>query len=133
MKQMARPLAGYLMLIILFGVSTGFRVFSHICLMSGERAVTAQEEMSDCCAKEFPAAPFTLRSNCCIEEAYFIKLDYTGSTQEVLSAKLPAETSPLIDLHPALAESVVLTGALLSLPPPRIATDRQATICVFRI
>jgi len=133
MNGMARPIAGYLLLFILFGVSSGFRVFSHICLMSGERGVTGQEEISDCCAKELPPAKTTLASNCCIEEAHFIKFDYTASTQEVLTAEMPAESASLPDLSALETTADAPVGVLVSLPPPRTANARLAYISVFRI
>lgn len=133
MKRIARPLAGYLMMFILFGVSTGFNLFTHICLMSGEQMVATQEETTDCCAKELPPVKTTVESNCCIEEVHFIKFDYTAAFQKYFEHE--AVTTPVMgNIVPAPETPVMHAQAsACNLPPPRTGNDLLAEISVFRI
>jgi len=121
------------LLLVLFATSSGFAVFSHLCLMSGDRDIATQEEATDCCASEPVPAEAVLSGDCCVEDVYFIKFDFTAKPQEsqlavyvVLTEIVFQETLLPIENNKALACAVYL-------PPPRDGNDRLAELSVFRI
>ncbi len=120
---------------ILFVASTGFTLFSHICLMDKKQTVSTQK-MDSCCAKEPITSSKTEglnSSNCCIDNSTYLKFDFTGATQK----SLEFSDIPLFILTFNYATESL--NASLSditfhdLPPPHSGRDILLDIQVFRI
>ncbi len=116
---------------MLFIASTGFTLFSHICLMDGEKRVSTQK-MEDCCAH--PDTKSTeLNANCCIDNSTFLKFDYSGFTQK------PFEITPLnftelvvmVEVEQTISTHVF--PASQDLPPPNSGRDILVNKQVFLI
>lgn len=133
MKRVANSILGYSMLLILFGLSTGFNLFTHICLMSGEAKTATTEMAMDCCGNPLPAAPVELEANCCIDEVYFVKFDFNGATERIFSSFVMANPAPVCAFAPEYKPVPELESVVIALPPPKIGNDKLADLSVFRI
>ena len=120
---------------ILFVASTGFTLFSHICLMEEKETITTQK-MPDCCAKE-PIATAEKEglnsSNCCIDNSTYLKFDFTGATQRGLEfSDLPLFIT--IFNSESVNISTTFTGYIFKdLPPPLSGRNILLNKQVFRI
>ena len=105
---------------ILFVASTGFTLFSHICLM-GETQMVSTQKMDDCCAKEpllETSAEGLNSSNCCIDNSTYLKFDFTGATQRSLEfSDVPLFTA-IINVEPENISTTFSGFIFKDLPPP---------------
>ena len=120
---------------ILFVASTGFTLFSHICLMEEKETITTQK-MADCCAKE----PITTTdteglnsSNCCIDNSTYLKFDFTGATQRVLEFSDAPHFITIFDSEPENFSTTYSGYIFKDLPPPLSGRNILLNKQVFRI
>lgn len=105
---------------ILFVASTGFTLFSHICLMEEKETVSTQKTES-CCAKEPIAVTDTEglnSSNCCIDNSTYLKFDFTGATQRVLEFSDVPQFITILNAEPVNISSTFTGFIFKDLPPP---------------
>lgn len=116
---------------MLFIASTGFTLFSHMCLMDGEKRISTQK-MDDCCSHPDTKSA-EINSNCCIDNSTFLKFDYSGFTQRNFDFT-PLDFTELVvnyDVEPLLSKNVF--PVFQNLPPPDSGKDILLNKQVFRI
>lgn len=115
-----KNLSIYLMTAILFVASTGFTLFSHICLMDEKETVSTQK-MADCCAKEPITSSDTEglnSSNCCIDNSTYLKFDFTGATQRALEFSDIPLFITIFNAEPENISTAFSGFIFKDLPPP---------------
>ena len=135
MKVVMKNLSIYLMTAILFVASTGFTLFSHICLMDEKQTVSAQK-MEDCCVKETlpdASAEGLNSSNCCIDNSTYLKFDFTGATQRVLEFSDIPLFITIINVEPENISTTFSGFIFKDLPPPLSGRNILLNKQVFRI
>lgn len=131
MKRL-RAIFGMMLLVLLFGITSGFNLFTHLCLMTGESGVAPVSMSMDCCGNQLPDAPVTLSMNCCIEKSQFIKFEYSGSVQNQVGYTDYADLDyPVIQIQDEIQADVVNLNSF-NLPPP-FPGDIRVMQCIYRI
>lgn len=133
MNRHFRLLASVLMLTTMLGISSGFTLINHMCLMSGEREMSMQESDMDCCAAEKPEADACIEADCCLEMVSFIKFDFSALMQHDLLIWHPAISAEAEAPTFLPAQVSLASGYEQNLPPPLLVSERLAGISVFRI
>ncbi len=122
-----------MMLAILFAVSSGFTLFSHVCFMGGAREISSKQIIS-CCSAETQTAASQLSSDCCNDDVRFIKFDFTSliSQHQAQQHILPADflISSVYNGNEELTSSILYYN---NLPPPKSGREILSSIKVFRI
>ncbi len=121
------------MMAILFVASTGFSVFTHICIMSGDEEVSVQE-IDSCCKMNEEPADVTIESDCCSGNSHFYKLDFTGIKERFQpppQSVVIAFYSQIISFKESLPGNTILTYN--DLQPPKTGRDILSYKQVFRI
>ncbi|HNV97957.1 MAG TPA: hypothetical protein PKL06_01230 [Chitinophagales bacterium] len=133
MKSQFRLIGVSLMLILLIGVTSGFTLMQHICLMACSNESTSSIEMDDCCGESKPDADRCIEQSCCTEQVSFVKFDYTAlAQQQAQFMSLPVDNLPLPLVLAKLSEQVV-SWQTTAHPPPLHTGEFLALVSVFRI
>ncbi len=133
MRSIVNKILAAWMVIVVFAVTTGFNLFSHICLMGGDHEISTTE-IASCCSLQPKASDFQLNTKCCDDEIQFIKLDFTTI---VTKFQAQSENLPLIAFYSDDLMDVVdehQTNLIYNnLPPPKSGREILTTNHVFRI
>lgn len=134
MKPVVRKISALLMVSVLFAVTTGFNLFSHICFMGeGEKQVSTSEIIS-CCSSTPVPTNYKISATCCDDDVSFIKLDITTvvAKQQFQQELLPVDiftTNEIFDSEISFSQDLIFD----QLPPPKSGRDILTTKRVFRI
>lgn len=118
---------------ILFVVSSGFTLFSHVCLMGGEKEISSRQ-IESCCSSEAPATESRLSADCCDDEVQFIKFDFISVTVQYQLNHQFVATDFVIDHF--VSDSEEINTSLLfyhNLPPPKTGREILSYNRAFRI
>lgn len=133
MLKAAKNITAGLMMAILFAVSSGFTLFSHVCLMGGNQEISSKEIVS-CCSDETQNTTTQLSSDCCNDHIQFIKFDFTSlTTQYQLQHQFISTDLISLSLNTGFEE---LNSSFLffnNLPPPKSGREILSSKQVFRI
>lgn len=120
------------MMAIMFVTSTGFTLFSHYCLMDGDRTISTTPEAS-CCEMESNEFGTVLTDNCCIEDSNFIKFDFQAPqfrvNTDILLPVLVIENFTLFEPVTEIAYTAFDKG----LPPPKSGREILSNIQLLLI
>lgn len=121
------------MLVTLTGVSTGFTLMQHICLMDCSPNSAVSEEVMDCCADSKPVSDVCVEQSCCSEELSFVKFDFSALTQQPSDfVALPVSMLPEISVS-AAQDTDDLSTCKTTHPPPLLTTEFLAYLSIYRI
>lgn len=133
MVHTVRKTISLFLVVSLFGTSLGFSVFSHICLLNGNKEISLRHRTSCCADAQTEHKDLTLMPVCCNDGLQWIKLSYAGFTQTSLHLFVFMQAIPanLNILSPLTENALYLAPA--DLPPPKTGRTLLAEQQIFLI
>lgn len=141
MKFIAKQIIASFLLLVLMVSTTGFSVFSHICLMNGNKTTQVSEPVSSCCEgtekheDETPAAVIN-NEDCCVDDVTYIKFTFEALRDNVQHSELffVAFDYPVLTFQDFANETFVADNKhAQNLPPPKPGRDILLQTDLLRI
>lgn len=131
MKIIAKQIIASFLLLVMLVSTTGFSVFSHICLMNGNKTTQVAEPVSSCCAAtekhEDEKAPIEIKNvECCVNDITYIKFNFDalrGNAQHPELFFVALDYPVLTFLDFANETFVADNKHAQNLPPPKPGRD----------
>ena len=120
------------MAVLVFLTSSGFAVYYHSCLMSGDREVR-MHQIASCCVHDPNPSPAEIDASCCYDNTGYLKIDFNAS-QDVHHPVQPVFCS-VVAIIPDAAKDLQFhsAGIYKDLPPPKDGRTLLAENNILRI
>lgn len=132
MNKVFKRFGAYVMMLVLFATSTGFTMFSHMCFMDGQQAVSASK-IDSCCPIDQVSDITSLTSDCCDDETNFYKLDYLASVQRSSDNDFVLLATFVFQAFFTSETSVVAITNYSPQPPPKSGREILSDIRTLQI
>ncbi|MFN0276018.1 MAG: HYC_CC_PP family protein [Chitinophagales bacterium] len=131
--------ASFLLLVLLVS-TTGFSVFSHMCLMNGNVSKDVTEQVSSCCEtsqtqKADDCHDNIVQATCCVNDITYIKFSFDALREDINTIELQAEHFELlsISMNSPVTENTFTKLFAINLPPPKPGRDILLQTDLLRI
>ena len=132
MKQVIIKAGSWVMTVLLVALTTGVTLFTHICFMTGEHAVSTNQ-VASCCTPSEESSSAALTASCCNDASQFLKFNFTASTHKCNQPEARPLLSTTLSAHIVVAIPLISYVWYRDLPPPETGKDLLIKHSVFLI